>query len=133
MAGVALVDSCVFIRLLREGLDPAVELPRRARELDLATCGMVRVEVLRGVRNQRIREGLEEFLNVLNNVPTDNRIWEDAAQLAWALDREGRNLPAQDVLIATCARRIGATVLTFDAHFADIPGLPLFLSLDDLH
>jgi predicted nucleic acid-binding protein len=32
-------------------------------------------------------------------------------------------LPAQDILIACCARRIGAVVLTMDTHFSDIPGL----------
>jgi predicted nucleic acid-binding protein len=133
MAGVALVDSSVFIRLLRDRLDPATELTRRARELDLATCGMVRLEVIRGIKHPKVRERIEGFMDVMNCVPTDNRVWDDAAELAWQLDRRGLTLPAPDILIAACARRIEASVLTFDGHFFDIPGLPVFAKLNDLH
>jgi predicted nucleic acid-binding protein len=84
---------------------------------------MVRVEVLRGAKLAKTREQLTAFLNVLQNVPTDNRLWEEAADLAWKLDRQGWTIPAQDILIACCARRIGASVLTRDRHFSRIPGL----------
>jgi predicted nucleic acid-binding protein len=123
MDGPTLVDSNIFIELMRQGLDPAVEIPRRIAVLDLATCGMVRVEVMRGVKVERIRRGLIAFLDVLQNVPTDNRLWEATAELAWSLDRRGWIIPAQDLVIACCARRIGASVLTRDKHFTLIPGL----------
>lgn len=132
MPGVVLVDSCVWIGLLRSGLDPVRELTSRAREADLATCGMVRVEVLRGVVNRRVHDALRAFFDVMQNSPTDNRIWEDAAEVAWQLGRRGLHLPAQDILIASCARRIGATVLTHDNHFHDIPGAIVLSSLDQL-
>ena len=118
MENVVLVDSCVLIGrcvligLLREGRDPAVELLQRSTATDLATCGMVRVEVIRGLVAPRLRRTVEGFMNVMRNVPTDNRLWEEAANLAWELDRRGTVLPAQDVVIACCARRIGAAVLT---------------------
>jgi predicted nucleic acid-binding protein len=118
-----LVDSNVYIDLLRQGLDPALELTERISQLDLATCGMVRVEVLRGIKGEKVRSRLVAFFDVTQNVPTDNRLWEEAADLAWTLDRRGKVIPAQDVLIACCARRIGAIVLTADAHFSNIPGL----------
>ncbi len=118
-----LIDSNVFIGLMRQGLDPAEVLTETVSSTDLATCGIVRVEVLRGVKNPRVRDGLAEFFDVLQNVPTDNRLWEEAASLAWKLDRVGRVLPAQDILIAASAMRLGAVVLTADAHFEMIPGL----------
>jgi predicted nucleic acid-binding protein len=43
--------------------------------------------------------------------------------LAWELDREGEVLPLTDVAIAACAKRVGATVITTDLHFAKVPGL----------
>jgi predicted nucleic acid-binding protein len=47
----------------------------------------------------------------------------EAAELAWTLDRKGIVIPAQDLVIACCAHRIGAVVLTMDAHFRRIPDL----------
>lgn len=118
-----LVDSNIYIDLLRQNLDPAKELTRRISDTELATCGMVRVEVLRGIKLPKARTRMEEFFNVLQNIPTDNSLWEETAALAWELDRAGRILPAPDVLIACSARRIGAVVLTHDTHFRKIPGL----------
>ena len=132
MENVVLVDSCVFIGLLREGKDPAVELLGRVPSTDLATCGMVRMEVVRGLVSPKLRQAVEGFLNVMRNVPTDVRLWEEAAAVAWTLDRRGLTLPAQDILIACCARRIGAPVLTFDSHFEFIPELRVLRSLADL-
>ena len=119
----ALVDSNIYIDILRAGRDPAVELTAQVSITDLATCGMVRVEVMRGVKNPRIRDGLARFLDLLQNVASDNRLWEETAALAWELDRKGWILPAPDLVIACSARRIGAVVLTNDRHFQKVPGL----------
>lgn len=132
MESVVLVDSSVFIGLLREGRDPALELVSRAATTDLATCGMVRMEVMRGIIGSKQRRAFEAFLSVLRNVPTDNRLWEEAAQMAWTLDRKGVTLPAQDILIACSALRIDAAVLTRDRHFYDIPDLRVLDSLEAL-
>lgn len=132
MASVVLVDSCVFITLLRERRDPAVELLQRTSVDDLATCGMVSMEVLRGLKIPKVKTRLTEFFSVLQNVPTDNRIWQEATETAWQLGRMGVTLPAQDILIATCAQRIGAAVLTFDHHFEEIPSLRVYRSIDEL-
>ncbi len=132
MESVVLVDSSVFIGLLRDGRDPARELVGRAATTDLATCGMVRLEVVRGLTGSKQRRAFETFLSVLRNVPTDNRLWEEAAEMAWGLDRRGVTLPAQDLLIACSALRIDAAVLTWDKHFFSIPNLRVFDSLDGL-
>jgi predicted nucleic acid-binding protein len=70
-----LVDSNVYIDLLRKRLDPAEELPAQISRLDLVVCGMVRVEVLRGIRVAPIRAQMRAFFDVLQNVPTDNHLW----------------------------------------------------------
>ena len=56
-------------------------------------------------------------------VPMDNKLWGEVESLAWQLDRTGVILPLTDIIIACCARRIGAVVLTFDKHFSHIPGI----------
>lgn len=118
-----LVDSNIYIALFRENRDPIAELLEHVSQTDLAICGMVRVEVLRGIKIPRVRERLSAFFDVLQNVPTDNRLWEETAELAWTLDRRGWIIPAADLVIAACALRIGATVLTQDQRFQKVPGL----------
>jgi predicted nucleic acid-binding protein len=56
-------------------------------------------------------------------VPTDERLWNSVAETLWQLDRKGLMLPLPDVVVGCCARRIGAVVLTTDAHFSCIPGV----------
>ena len=128
-----LVDSSIFIRLMRQGLDPALELTSRARQMDLATCGMVQLEVFRGIRNPRIAQRLLRFMSVMLYASTEFRTWDAVVRLASELDRVGVVLPAQDLIIATCARQLDAAILTLDNHFHDIPNLRVLRSLEELH
>lgn len=131
-AATVLVDSSMFIQLMRERKDPAYELSSRAQRMDLATCGMVQLEVLRGMRVPRLRDALRKFMSVMRYAAADFRMWDAATDIAWCLDRKGISLPAQDLVIAACARRLDAAVLTLDNHFYDVPDLRVMRSLDDL-
>ena len=122
-ANPVLVDSSYYIHLSRAGRDPLRELAVVAAQRDVATCGVVRCEVARGLKAMPVLEKFRRAWDVMLYVPTDNRLWLDVEQLLWGLDREGVCLPLADVLIACCARRIGAVVLTFDQHFQAIPGI----------
>ena len=75
---------------------------------------------------------MESFFDVMQNVTTDSKLWEDACELGWQVTRKGNNMPAQDIIIAACALRVDAAVLTHDGHFDHIPGLRVLHSLDDL-
>ena len=126
MSATVLVDSNVFISLLRRGLDPVELLGDWIGNGELATCGMVRMEVERGLKIDRIRRRIGNFFDVLINVHTTNKIWEQATETAWKLGRSGITLPAQDILIAACASEIGAAVLSDDKHFDEFTGLQIF-------
>ncbi len=132
MESPVLVDSCVFITLLKTRRDPGEELMGRLDLTDLATCGMVRLEVIRGLATARACQRMDAFFDVMQNVTTDNNLWEDACELGWQVTRKGHNMPAQDIIIAACALRAGAAVLTFDRHFDVIPGLTVVHSLEEL-
>jgi predicted nucleic acid-binding protein len=121
-ASPVLVDSSYYISLLRQGQDPLRALAPVAATRDLVICGVVRCEVGRALRPPAVRRRFHEFWDVMINVPTDNRLWETAEQTLWELDRHGMVLPLTDVVIACCAQRVGAVVLTYDHHFGEIPG-----------
>ena len=93
------------------------------RSGQLLGCGVVRVEVVRGVVDRRQKSCVEEFLDLVPDIVSDDQMWKDAAELAWTMDREGKVIPATDVVIAACALRAGAEVVTLDPHFDSVPGL----------
>ncbi len=118
-----LVDSCLYIRWLRERADIFDALGDHLRRGDLATCGVVRAEVLRGVVSVPARERMELLFSAMHEVALVPELWTEVAELAWELDRRGEVLPLTDIAIAACAKQAGATVITTDLHFAKVPGL----------
>lgn len=123
MASLILPDSNFYINSARAGRDPFQEMLAHADQCEFATCGMVVLEVCRGRTLPHIYERFRDRFAVMIYIQITTQIWERATQLAWALDRRGTTLPAQDLLIAATALQAGATVLTHDKHFQDIPGL----------
>lgn len=122
-ANPVLVDSSYYIGLLREGRDPLSDLAVIGAQRDVATCGVIRCEVGRGLKVERILQRFHAAWDVMLYVPTDNRLWAEAERLLWQLDRKGQQIPLPDAVIACCALRIGAVMLTFDHHFDLVPGL----------
>ncbi len=122
---MVLVDSSIYIGLLREGRNPVLELEGAFGGTNLVGCNVVRCEVLRGIVRPELKTRLSKFFDVLIHVPTDHRVWRATEDLAWRLDRAGKCLPLPDLIIAVCALRVDAAVLTNDAHFAMVPQLKL--------
>ena len=108
---------------MRQRLDPVAVLFEHYDTVNLMTCGMVRLEVLRGVKNPRLRERLEEFMSVMQYVSTDEKLWREATALASQSDRLGEPIQATDALIAAAALSKSASVLTLDSDFKRVPGL----------
>ncbi len=129
-ASPVLADSSFYIGLLRQGQDPLKALALAAATRDLVICGVVRCEVGRGLRSLSLRHKFRAVWDVMIQVPTDNRLWEQADQMLWELDRRGSLIPLSDAVIACCAQRVGAVVLTYDHHFSLIPGLRVTDRLD---
>ena len=121
-----LVDSAVYIEHLRAGIDiRQVLMPFLANGM-LFNCGVVRSEVIRGFKFPRMKAEMTAFFNISPEVPTNAKMWQQVAELAWKLDRStGGHRPLTDIIIAQCAMHIGAVLISPDKHFQDIPGLKL--------
>jgi predicted nucleic acid-binding protein len=117
------VDSSIYIDLLRAGQDPSSLLRGRVDEGMAFTCGIVRIEVLRGIMDRRIKEWMQRLFDEMVDCPLDQALVKDAVETAWRLDRRGIVLPIPDHVIAACALRAGAAVVTTDPHFRHFPGL----------
>lgn len=126
-----LIDSCIFIEHLRAGRDPAQVFARHAHNHDFATCGVIRCEVLRGMRTPKARAALAAYFDCLLYIPTLNNVWEAVENVLWETDRRGFKIPLTDALIAVCAMKTGGAVLTHDRHFAAISGLRVISEFPD--
>jgi predicted nucleic acid-binding protein len=118
-----LVDSTIYIDLLRARHDPVDALRSWLAHEEILSCSVIRCEVLRGIINEKALERMRELFDALPFVNMDASLWDETARLAWSLDRRGKALPLTDLAIACCALRAGATVVSSDGHFKEIPDL----------
>jgi predicted nucleic acid-binding protein len=118
-----IVDSTIYIDLLRRGEDVPFLLRPFLLSGELFSCGVIRAEVLRGIRAIEMRNELSDLFDLMEDVPTDAGIWEKVTDLAWKLDRRGAVLPLTDLVIACCAFAVDTEVVTTDPHFSQISGL----------
>jgi predicted nucleic acid-binding protein len=122
---VILLDSSIFIGWTRRGINPLDLLHRQLHANELVSCGIVRCEVLRGTVKPKAQAELNALFDVIPEIPTTAKIWQQAAEIAWELDRKGSVLPLPDIIIAACALSEDATVITTDTHFTKIPKLKI--------
>ncbi len=124
-----LVDSSIYIEHLRAGEDVRQLLLPHMNNATLYSCGVVRAEVLRGLKSPRAHDGMEEFFDIVPEVPCDAKLWREVARLSWELVREGKWPPPTDLVIAVCAMRVNAALATLDGDFAEIPKLQVIDSI----
>ena len=129
MSGSVLVDSSFYISRLRKGLDPLQELADLSDEWEVVTCGIVVVEVCRGFKTEKLRQRFERAFSTMIFVPTTPKVWHEAMDLAWRLDRQGQIMQVTDLTIAACALHVDAAVVTLDSDFERVPNLQVFNEL----
>jgi hypothetical protein len=121
-----LIDSSAWIEYLRPNGSKKVK--QRVREVlekdEAVTCGIVVVEILRGVKDDRLFKILRETLLSLPQIPMNNEVIEKAALWGYNLDRKGKTVPTTDLFIAAAASD-KAVVLHIDSDFEKIASLGL--------
>ncbi len=119
-----LVDTAIYIDRLRAEQDIRQELMPYLASGMLYNCGVVRGEVICGIKDLRLKAEMTAFFNIIPEVPTSGQMWKQVAELAWLLDRSTKwRFPMTDIIIARCAMNVGAVLVSPDKHFLDIPGL----------
>jgi predicted nucleic acid-binding protein len=99
------------------------------RQKKLVICGLIRAEVIRGILDRKQCRRMKEFFDLLSDFPIDYSVWDEVSDLAWDLDRKATVVPLSDLVIAVCAKRLGAVVVSSDKHFNSIPGLQVLKDL----
>ncbi|MGN6256891.1 MAG: PIN domain nuclease [Solirubrobacterales bacterium] len=92
---------------------------------EIATCGIVDLELLYSARDRATYRSLVEALRGMPRVALDEAAVDRAlaVQEMLAERSQHRAVPLPDLLVAACAEGAGLTVLHYDADFDRIAGL----------
>ncbi len=119
---MVIIDTSVWIFALRRNFLPLVKerVGQALIESDVAINGIIELELLGGVRNDKEYGRLKDRLDGLHYIEMEKRLWDAASRMAYDLKGKGANIPATDILIAASAIDNDAVLLHADAHFETI-------------
>ncbi len=124
-----LVDTNVIIDFWDK---PNDESARIFGENEIATCGVIKTELLRGSNSEKQFSQMEDALNDFTYLSFSEKDWPSLAKQFIALKQNGLVVPFQDAMIAYLAIKYNCEVWTNDKHFklmqVVLPELKLFNS-----
>lgn len=121
-----LLDTNAYVKFAK-GHAPLAELLERADRVLFST--VVVGELLAGFRlGTRSKENLAALQDFLDTEVSEtwgvcSDVADRYADIFAQLRRKGTPIPTNDIWIAATALEAGARLVTYDGHFADVPGL----------
>lgn len=114
-----------FVRQHPSVIRRAVAIPMDELCISAITEGELLFGLARRPDATRLNFGIQQFLSRVAVLPWDRTVAADYAALRAGQERRGRILAPMDLLIAAHAISAGATLVTNDSAFTQIPGLPV--------
>ena len=122
-----LVDTNVIIDFWDK---PTEDVKNVLEENDIAICGVIKTELLRGSNSEKQFSQMEEALNDFTYLSFSEKDWISLANQFITLKKNGLAVPFQDAMIAYLAMKNNCEVWTNDKHFklmqVVLPELKLF-------
>ena len=109
-----LVDTNVIIDFWDK---PTEEVKNILEENDIAICGVIKTELLRGSNSEKQFSQMEEALNDFTYLSFYEKDWISLARQFITLKKNGLVVPFQDAMIAYIAIKNNCEVWTNDKHF----------------
>ncbi len=120
------IDTDAYSRLML-GHAPLKDLLESADEIlvPATVLGELHAGFELGSRRQANREQLAAFLSQpgVDRADVDDGVAERYGSLVNQLSKAGTPIPTNDIWIAAAAMESGARLVSYDAHFASVPGL----------
>ena len=115
---MTLIDTSAWIEFLRDTGSPICERVDDLLAAEIATCDVVRMEVLAGARNEQHLQQLRRLLARASTIPTEPVDYDAAAALYRTCRQQGHTVRKLiDCLIAAVAIRGNIPVLHMDVDF----------------
>ena len=113
-----LIDTSAWIEFLRDTGSPICQRVDDLLAAEIATCDVVRMEVLAGARNEQHLQQLRRLLARASTLPTEPVDYDAAAALYRTCRQQGHTVRKLiDCLIAAVAIRANVPVLHMDVDF----------------
>ena len=113
-----LIDTSAWVEFLRDTGSPVCQRVDDLLAAEIATCDVIRMEVLAGARDERHLQQLRRLLARASSLPTEPVDYEVAAALYRTCRQRGHTVrKLTDCLIAAVAIRGGVPILHMDADF----------------
>lgn len=125
-----LPDTCAWIDFFNARQTPlAMALSHSLQRGEVYTCGVVKYELVQGVRSEKEEKILIDALHAVDYLEMTESLWILAGRLSGALRKKGVSIPFSDIIVALMARENSLTILTIDRHFEQVPGVQAIASL----
>ena len=121
-----LVDTNILIDYLKNPTDNATKI---FEQNEIATCGVIVTELLRGSKSPKESEKLKTALECFEYLDFEKSDWIEIAELFIKLKKSGVTVPFQDGIISYLAIKHNCKVWTKDAHFKVIQSVIPILEL----
>lgn len=114
-----LVDTSAWVEFFRPEGDELYrsKISQLIDNNEIAVCGLILTELLKGTRSDKEYKELEDRLSTLTYFETPEGVWKKAGKTASLLLRKGVQVPTTDLLIATIAIENKIPILHNDKHF----------------
>jgi predicted nucleic acid-binding protein len=114
-----LIDTSAWLFALKKNFHPAIKerIELVLIESDVATNGIIELELLGGTKSEREYNRLKSRLDALYYIEATKSLWDLSSKLAFDLRRKGVTAPYTDIFIAASALKEKAILLHADSHF----------------
>ena len=121
-----LVDTNILIDYLKNPTEDATKI---FEQNEIATCGVVVTELLRGSKSPKETQKLKAALECFEYLDFEKSDWIEIAELFIKLKKSGVTVPFQDGIISYLAIKHNCKVCTKDCHFKAIQAVIPILEL----
>ena len=116
-----LIDTSAWIEFLRDTRSPICERVEVLLESEIATCDVIRMEVLVGARDERHLNDLRRLLAMATHIATLPTDYDDATALFRTCRQRGGTVRKLiDCLITAIAIRVDVPILHNDRDFQEL-------------
>ena len=109
-----LVDTNIIIDFWNK---PTTEIQKIFEDNDIATCGVIKTELLRGSNSDKQYVQMKNALDDFSYLPFSENDWLSLAKQFIAFKQNGLVVPFQDAIIAYLAIKNKCELWTNDKHF----------------
>ena len=121
-----LVDTNIFIDYFKNPTEDATKI---FEQNEIATCGVVVTELLRGSKSPKETQKLKVALDCFDYLDFEKSDWIEIAELFAKLKKRDITVPFQDGIISYLAIKHNCKVWTKDVHFKVIQSVIPVLEL----